>query len=117
MHMYVCMYVHARTLQPPPPLLRYLFRDSLIQADFCKRGRIYLNPDPGHGATHQGFTFNDVSLFLSSGGGGAGGGHIVSSFCDSLLYQCAIAPSNGSVVHGGACDDPEAGGWTQDFAP
>lgn len=72
------------------------------KADFCRRGRVYLNPDAGHVATAQGFTVNTTSASLQS------------TYCDSELYRCLVVPTNGTAAHGGSCDDPQAR-WKQVF--
>ena len=70
------------------------------RADFCVRGRVYLNPDPGaSGDTHQGFLLESVL------------GSLGSTLCSSPAHHCLVVPPNGSSAAGGPCADAAAAGW------
>lgn len=79
--------------------------NTTTKADFCRRGRVYLNADAGNPnqATHQGFVFS------------VSNGTIGSTYCDSPLYRCLVVPESGDAAHGGSCDDADAKGWVQTF--
>ena len=91
------------------PKIRYIKIDEhaapnvTSRADFCIRGRMYLNPSMGQGLQQQSFLFENTT------------GTLGSTMCVGSRFHCLVVGSDGAEAHGGPCIGSQATGWKRVF--
>ena len=75
--------------------------NATSRADFCVRGRVYLNPSPGAagGLQDQGFVVENAT------------GTLGSTMCVGVPYHCLVVAADGTRARGGPCSGSQATGW------